>query len=138
VHAEFRASERDVTPRWTCWECGKQAQGNVRCEDGELCDACASADAIAWLESLRANLRNATELFFACADTAAQLAGIYPSYEYSTREARLLYETLRAFSNLRLLRAEFLAAKALYHAARHEELPTTRDPAVRHWLAVNS
>lgn len=37
---EFRANERDVGARLTCCECGGQAEGNVTCDDGDICDAC--------------------------------------------------------------------------------------------------
>lgn len=43
---EFRAGERDYTPRHRCTECGKRAEGNHSWDDGsgEICDACAQAD----------------------------------------------------------------------------------------------
>jgi len=36
---EFRAGEA-VAVRLTCCDCGGEAEGNVICEHGDLCDAC--------------------------------------------------------------------------------------------------
>lgn len=41
---EFRAGERDRGCRLLCCDCGKPAEGNVTCDDGELCDACHAED----------------------------------------------------------------------------------------------
>jgi len=46
MHTDFRDSERDTAPRLTCCDCGKPAQGNVACEDGELCDACGALECV--------------------------------------------------------------------------------------------
>ena len=39
----FRAAERDVTVHLTCCDCGRLAEGNVWCDDGDVCDACHAA-----------------------------------------------------------------------------------------------
>jgi len=40
VSPEFRHGERVFSLKLTCIECGKRAQGNVACAEGEICDAC--------------------------------------------------------------------------------------------------
>lgn len=44
MHYEFRSAERDVSIRLVCVECGKRAQGNVECAEGELCDSCGAEE----------------------------------------------------------------------------------------------
>lgn len=36
----FRAGEKDRDCLLVCCDCGGEAEGNVSCEDGEICDAC--------------------------------------------------------------------------------------------------
>ena len=40
MYPEFRAAERDVTPRIVCCLCDSPAEGNVSCDEGEICDRC--------------------------------------------------------------------------------------------------
>jgi len=42
---EFRKNESSVDAPLVCCECGKAAEGNVSCDDGEVCDACHARDA---------------------------------------------------------------------------------------------
>lgn len=37
---EFRRNENPKPCKLVCCECGKPAQGNVSCDDGEICDKC--------------------------------------------------------------------------------------------------
>jgi len=37
---EFRKNETPRPITLYCCECGKKAEGNVSCEDGDICDAC--------------------------------------------------------------------------------------------------
>lgn len=39
---EFRRGENQRYRGPLCVECDKEAEGNVSCEEGELCDACGS------------------------------------------------------------------------------------------------
>ena len=36
----FRRGENPPDIKLVCCDCGKQAEGNVTCDDGEICDAC--------------------------------------------------------------------------------------------------
>ena len=36
----FRNNENPKQIKLTCCDCGKEAQGNVYCSDGEVCDDC--------------------------------------------------------------------------------------------------
>jgi hypothetical protein len=40
---EFRAGERDRGSRLLCCDCGEPAEGNITCDDGNICDACHEA-----------------------------------------------------------------------------------------------
>lgn len=37
---DFRRNENPKPCKLICCECGKPAEGNVSCEDGDICDKC--------------------------------------------------------------------------------------------------
>jgi hypothetical protein len=37
---EFRRNENYQPPPLVCCECGGRAEGNITCDDGEICDKC--------------------------------------------------------------------------------------------------
>lgn len=37
---EFRRGESRADKPLVCCDCGKTAEGNVSCDDGDVCDAC--------------------------------------------------------------------------------------------------
>ena len=39
----FRKNESRVDAPLVCCECGKRAEGNISCDDGDVCDACHGA-----------------------------------------------------------------------------------------------
>lgn len=41
---DFRRNETPKPCKLVCCECGKSAQGNVSCDDGEICDVCHERD----------------------------------------------------------------------------------------------
>jgi len=43
---DFRANESRADRPLACCECGKEAEGNVSCDDGPICDACHATEPV--------------------------------------------------------------------------------------------